>query len=1079
MKVTALVATMILPVASFCQFNVTFLVDMNMEIVSPNGVHIMGNFSDPNDDGTDENPGLINWDPAAYEMTDADMDGIYEYTFSLAEGVYEFKYINGNDGSSEETVPETCMAEEDTPYRQIGIVEDQSTLVVYGSCGPAGYKNVRFQVDGNFVTIYESGLTVNYENGPFSLSSNVLHDYDNNHVWETHISIDPIYLSSGIVLDYYYGNDNGAEVAPLLPEVPCLTESYHRMYSLEQENTVIPLHCWQRCDLCEEGVEVTLAVDMSNQVVPEGEMNLASNAYYRESSSLGTSIIDDDNDQIYFKTFITQPGTYYYDFYLGNAYNTDSWHATEWALYDLSECLRQFTAVDDPLSIQYCWGSCESECPPAVPPAPITFEINMNAYEFVDDIEILVLNGSWFFGGMDGATSIVLEDEDGDNIYSVTSEIAGPAEIWFRFGGDLSNLELFGEWEIPECTDTYAYIDISRSHVRSGIPETLHFIYNECDYYSSADDYGFIDGDVFLDVNQNGIQDEDDYPANNISILYDQNQLGDITSSNGHFIFHTDVGLQEIQVQLPESFICTTNNDLVSTTVVAGPNNHLDPIGIYSEILDPQIDAHAIGIGTICNEGGFFSLNVGNVGMLPFDAILEFTPHPAIVFDSCAVPIDSIVGGTYFMTIDSLLPFQQENIEFYVHWPDFSLLGTPLTSIFNVCSSNGISCTEVVWESPLLCAYDPNDKTVFPAGWSDEGFVLADGDLEYLVRFQNTGNYPATNVRIEDVLDPSLDYATLQILATSHPLTDFQILEDGRAKFFFNNIILPDSNSNEPGSHGYILYRISPQPDAEPLADIENTAEIYFDYNPAVITNTVHNTIFDCSLMTTDIVMEAMACAGDLYSQDQPVEYAENYAWTLDGEVLSTEQLLSFQTSETGTLNFQLEASNPLCVVNYTFPVDVNPVPATPEITQSGNELIATEGGIIYTWYLEGQQIAQGASNSFLADESGNYSVQVSNQYGCSAMSDVLEVTVGVDELSDTQWSVSPNPATTQITIQCTQGGIRKIILYNALNQVVFTTTTSAKTLLIERNELPAGVYYLNMILEGSDTSDSKKIIFE
>jgi hypothetical protein len=55
--------------------------------------------------------------------------------------------------------------------------------------------------------------------------------------------------------------------------------------------------------------------------------------------------------------------------------------------------------------------------------------------------------------------------------------------------------------------------------------------------------------------------------------------------------------------------------------------------------------------------------------------------------------------------------------------------------------------------------------------------------------------------------------------------------------------MLPDSNSNEPGSHGYIQYRIKRTNNNTPGTQIKNTAYIYFDFNEPVVTNTAINTI--------------------------------------------------------------------------------------------------------------------------------------------------------------------------------------------------------------------------------------------
>jgi hypothetical protein len=81
------------------QSSVTFLVNMQGQTVSANGVHIAGSFQSPA------------WQPGATAMTDSDGDGIYEYTQVLPTGVgVQFKFINGNNWGpgQDESVPQAC-----------------------------------------------------------------------------------------------------------------------------------------------------------------------------------------------------------------------------------------------------------------------------------------------------------------------------------------------------------------------------------------------------------------------------------------------------------------------------------------------------------------------------------------------------------------------------------------------------------------------------------------------------------------------------------------------------------------------------------------------------------------------------------------------------------------------------------------------------------------------------------------------------------------------------------------------------------------------------------------------------------
>lgn len=143
---------------------------------------------------------------------------------------------------------------------------------------------------------------------------------------------------------------------------------------------------------------------------------------------------------------------------------------------------------------------------------------------------------------------------------------------------------------------------------------------------------------------------------------------------------------------------------------------------------------------------------------------------------------------------------------------------------------------------PILTSYDPNDKQVNPQGFGPQGFIdPVNNELSYLVRFQNTGSAMAYNIFIEDTISNRLDINSLQVLDASHPYLVEK--ENNLIRFRFNNVMLPDSNYDEPNSHGYIQYIINQDGGNLPGDEIRNTAHIFFDYNPAVVTNTTLNTI--------------------------------------------------------------------------------------------------------------------------------------------------------------------------------------------------------------------------------------------
>ncbi len=139
-------------------------------------------------------------------------------------------------------------------------------------------------------------------------------------------------------------------------------------------------------------------------------------------------------------------------------------------------------------------------------------------------------------------------------------------------------------------------------------------------------------------------------------------------------------------------------------------------------------------------------------------------------------------------------------------------------------------------------SYDPNDKQGFPTGYGAQQYIKPGVDIEYLIRFQNTGTDTAFAVVIRDTLSAWLDPGSVEPGASSHPYR-FDYYGDGFLKFVFDPIALPDSNVNVAGSQGFVSFRVKQMPDVPLQTDIYNRAAIYFDFNKPVITNRTHHKV--------------------------------------------------------------------------------------------------------------------------------------------------------------------------------------------------------------------------------------------
>ncbi|MFH2143416.1 MAG: T9SS type A sorting domain-containing protein [Bacteroidota bacterium] len=139
---------------------------------------------------------------------------------------------------------------------------------------------------------------------------------------------------------------------------------------------------------------------------------------------------------------------------------------------------------------------------------------------------------------------------------------------------------------------------------------------------------------------------------------------------------------------------------------------------------------------------------------------------------------------------------------------------------------------------------DPNDKTGYPTGLSSNNEIMPNQQLQYVIRFQNTGTDTAFTVVIRDTLDMNFDIFTVVPGVASHNY-NFQMYGPRVLEWTFNNILLPDSNVNETESHGFVTFTVNQNSNLPSGTVIYNEADIYFDFNAPITTNQVWHTIND------------------------------------------------------------------------------------------------------------------------------------------------------------------------------------------------------------------------------------------
>lgn len=361
-----------------------------------------------------------------------------------------------------------------------------------------------------------------------------------------------------------------------------------------------------------------------------------------------------------------------------------------------------------------------------------------------------------------------------------------------------------------------------------------------------------VTGRVFFDNNQNGIFDGTDVGASNQSLQLGSGYVA-LTNSMGNYAAYVPNGNYNIQIaagSFAYGFPTTPQQHILSVTTPGStyPNNNF---AVVAPATVCQGKLSIIG-ATPPPRPGFTNVvkvrfqNLFSTTTTTQTVRLFYTEHQSFVN---AVPAPSFVD-----TAAHRLEWVVSNLNVGAAWDASVTLQTPpppavpngtildyAASIINAsCSS--LDTIQVRQQLTVVGSYDPNDKAVSPIGYSDNHSVHPDNTLTYTVRFQNTGTYLAEKVVIVDTISQHLNLSTLRVTTASHNY-ETQIEANRAVKFIFDQINLPDSTSDEPGSHGFIQYTIHPNAGVANGNIVTNRADIYFDFNPPILTNTVYTTM--------------------------------------------------------------------------------------------------------------------------------------------------------------------------------------------------------------------------------------------
>ena len=370
-----------------------------------------------------------------------------------------------------------------------------------------------------------------------------------------------------------------------------------------------------------------------------------------------------------------------------------------------------------------------------------------------------------------------------------------------------------------------------------------------------------ITGTVFFDFNQNKIQDASERGIPNIPVTINPGNITLLTNGQGIYSFYRGQvdSTYTLEVNTNPDWVLTTDSASYKITFIPGdPTLQNNDFGLFPTNVSHNVSVVTTSKRTRCNFVIPFYTTLQNEGAFIEKGQFTLRYDPEMIYVSSATQPDIIDTVNHSLTwlFDSLYPFETIEIINEFKMPGVQNLGKTIeveTSVF--LDNNGqleLHDTHQ-YQSVIVCSYDPNDKAVNPVGKNEERFILKSETLYYTIRFQNTGNIEAIDVRLEDQLSEYLDWSSLKLIQSSHPVQTY-IDADGKVEFLFKDIYLPDSGTDYDGSQGYVLYEIKPKSDISSFVLVDNTAYIYFDLNPPIITNTTSNTIVDKYPFTTHVV---------------------------------------------------------------------------------------------------------------------------------------------------------------------------------------------------------------------------------
>ncbi|SDE80448.1 DUF7619 domain-containing protein [Epilithonimonas hungarica] len=417
------------------------------------------------------------------------------------------------------------------------------------------------------------------------------------------------------------------------------------------------------------------------------------------------------------------------------------------------------------------------------------------------------------------------------------------------------------------CADEMEIENIKTQLSRGGVTNVN--VNSYCSF-TPGGNYNTISGTVRFDANANGC-DSTDEPFEFLKLkINDGTNSGEtFVQNDGKYEFFSQAGNFDLTAHAENPGLFSITPAAFNTSF-ADNNNNVFTQDICVTANGTQNDAEVVIAPLTGARPGFEATyklvwrNKGNT-TLSGKIVLNYDQNK-MTFQSSSLPYAAISNGSLEFNYSNLKPYANEATEliFTINTPtnptnpvnsgdilSFNAQITPNASDLTPEDNN------FKFDQTVVNSFDPNDITCM------EGEIIpttAVGKyMHYVVNFENTGTAEAENIVVKMKIDPAeFDINTLQLQNASSDVTT--VITGNDVEFKFKKIKL------KAGGHGNVLLKVRSVTDLQEGDSVDNSADIYFDYNFPITTNEYVTTILDeHSLLNAKINYEASEFASNNY----------------------------------------------------------------------------------------------------------------------------------------------------------------------------------------------------------------------